>query len=1003
MSNTKMLIDATHPEETRVVVQRNGRVEEFDFESAARKLLRGNIYLAKVTRVEPSLQAAFVDYGGNRHGFLAFNEIHPDYYQIPVADRQALLDEEAAAEAELEAAADRRAEALARRGQRGSGTSDSGPESPGDDFGDLTPTDDTVGSSHIVDVEEDEHIEEIGGDEDGEETVQVAASVVRRTDDIRSEPAPETESEAASSGDDAQSQDEAQSTEVEASASDHDHTDDAQHDESAADADSNADADDDEHEHANEDTGDDSIASHDDAPAHGEMRSDSRPRQRRRPRTYKIQEVIKRRQIILVQVVKEERGNKGAALTTYLSLAGRYTVLMPNTARGGGISRKITNPQDRRRLKSIAQELEVPEGMGLIIRTAGAARTKQEIKRDFEYLLRLWESVRDLTLQSTAPSLVYEEGDLIKRSIRDLYNKDVEEIVVAGDAGHQEAADFMQMLMPSHAKNVVAYRDPTPLFTRYGVERQLNAMFQPQVTLRSGGYIVINQTEALVAIDVNSGKSTREFSIEETALATNLEAADEIARQLKLRDLAGLIVIDFIDMEEKRNNRAVERRLKDALRFDRARIQLGRISHFGLMEMSRQRLRTGVLEGSTSQCAHCQGTGIIRSTESVALAVLRGIEDVITAGANGPLIATTTSAVALYILNSKRPYIADMEIRHGHTITVLGSDRMQGANFTVERTAATHAPVRRAERAAVNMDWGFDGDNEPAYTASEIETTVEVYDEDENVGPERNGARNDGDEGGARRGRRRRRRGRGGRDRGDDRERFAYEANDDANAAANDDAQMDSDEAGAEIAGLEDQPSVDDGANAGHAEGNGSEERPNKRRRRGRRGGRRGRDRGRESEQTQSADDAEGFASESEQSDNNDDDGANDVAADDNGDKSPEYGAAGDKEKAPKAPGRRPRRVWDVPSAANGDEEQPAAPAEKAAKAVPTPEPAHEPEVVVTPEPAPSRRRHETGSSEPRIERVVVGPNAQSDVAETETASAPAQRKGWWQRKFGGE
>ncbi|HVJ78161.1 MAG TPA: Rne/Rng family ribonuclease, partial [Hyphomicrobium sp.] len=873
MSNTKMLIDATHPEETRVVVQRNGRVEEFDFESAARKLLRGNIYLAKVTRVEPSLQAAFVDYGGNRHGFLAFNEIHPDYYQIPVADRQALLDEEAAAEAELEAAADRRAEALARRGQRGSGTSDSGPESPGDDFGDLTPTDDNVGSSHIVDVEEDEHIEEIGGDEDGEETVQVAASVVHRTDDIRSEPAPETESEAASSGDDAQSQDEAQSTEVEASASDHDHTDDAQHDESAADADSDADADadDDEHEHAHEDTGDDSIASHDDAPAHGEMRSDSRPRQRRRPRTYKIQEVIKRRQIILVQVVKEERGNKGAALTTYLSLAGRYTVLMPNTARGGGISRKITNPQDRRRLKSIAQELEVPEGMGLIIRTAGAARTKQEIKRDFEYLLRLWESVRDLTLQSTAPSLVYEEGDLIKRSIRDLYNKDVEEIVVAGDAGHQEAADFMQMLMPSHAKNVVAYRDPTPLFTRYGVERQLNAMFQPQVTLRSGGYIVINQTEALVAIDVNSGKSTREFSIEETALATNLEAADEIARQLKLRDLAGLIVIDFIDMEEKRNNRAVERRLKDALRFDRARIQLGRISHFGLMEMSRQRLRTGVLEGSTSQCAHCQGTGIIRSTESVALAVLRGIEDVITAGANGPLIATTTSAVALYILNSKRPYIADMEIRHGHTITVLGSDRMQGANFTVERTAATHAPVRRAERAAVNMDWGFDGDNEPAYTASEIETTVEVYDEDENVGPERNGARNDGDEGGARRGRRRRRRGRGGRDRGDDRERFAYEANDDANAAANDDAQMDSDEAGAEIAGLEDQPSVDDGANAGHAEGNGSEERPNKRRRRGRRGGRRGRDRGRESEQTQSADDAEGFASESEQSDNNDD------------------------------------------------------------------------------------------------------------------------------------
>ena len=398
-------------------------------------------------------------------------------------------------------------------------------------------------------------------------------------------------------------------------------------------------------------------------PATSTKKRPSRPR--RRPRSYKIQEVIKRRQVILVQVVKEERGNKGAALTTYLSLAGRYTVLMPNTARGGGISRKITNPQDRKRLKAIANELEVPEGMGLIIRTAGAARTKQEIKRDFEYLLRLWESVRDLTLQSTAPSLVYEEGDLIKRSIRDLYNKDVEEVVVAGDAGYPGSRRLHAHAdaEPLQARRAVQY--PTPLFTSYGVERQLNAMFLPQVTLRSGGYIVINQTEALVAIDVNSGKSTREFSIEETALATNLEASDEIARQLKLRDLAGLIVIDFIDMEEKRNNRAVERRLKDALRFDRARIQLGRISHFGLMEMSRQRLRTGVLEGSTSQCPHCQGTGIIRSTESIALAVLRGLEDAITAGANTPLIATTTPTVALYILNSKRAYVTDMEIRHG--------------------------------------------------------------------------------------------------------------------------------------------------------------------------------------------------------------------------------------------------------------------------------------------------------------------------------------------------
>ena len=603
-SNTKMLIDATHPEETRVVVQRNGRVEEFDFESAARKLLRGNIYLAKVTRVEPSLQAAFVDYGGNRHGFLAFNEIHPDYYQIPVADRQALLEEEAAAEAELEAAADRRAEALARRTSSRGGQNHRRPrdETGSEDFTDLPMSGAPAESSHIVDVEEDEHIEEVGGGEEGETVKVIAAAVGHSSDDERSElPMPDHNAEESDDEDNAD-EDAADETEApreaasdseDADAEDHEHGHGHEHEHEHGheherghqhERESEQDESDDQPSDADLGRQDarngDDVARSNDEGSPREFRDGQQSRQRRRPRSYKIQEVIKRRQIILVQVVKEERGNKGAALTTYLSLAGRYTVLMPNTARGGGISRKITNPQDRRRLKSIAQELEVPEGMGLIIRTAGAARTKQEIKRDFEYLLRLWESVRELTLQSTAPSLVYEEGDLIKRSIRDLYNKDVEEIVVAGDASYEEAAAFMQMLMPSHAKNVSPYKEPTPLFTRYGVERQLNAMFQPQVTLRSGGYIVINQTEALVAIDVNSGKSTREFSIEETALATNAEAADEIARQLKLRDLAGLIVIDFIDMEEKRNNRTVERRLKDALRFDRARIQLGRISAF---------------------------------------------------------------------------------------------------------------------------------------------------------------------------------------------------------------------------------------------------------------------------------------------------------------------------------------------------------------------------------------------------------------------------------------
>ena len=421
---------------------------------------------------------------------------------------------------------------------------------------------------------------------------------------------------------------------------------------------------------------------------------------RRRGRPYKIQEVIRRRQIILVQVVKEERGTKGAALTTYLSLAGRYTVLMPNTARGGGISRKITNPTDRKRLREIAGELEVPEGMGLIIRTAGAQRTKTEIKRDYDYLLRLWETVRDLTLKSTAPSLVYEEGSLIKRSIRDLYNKDIDEVLVAGDDAYREAKDFMRMLMPSHAKNVKPYKEPEPVFIRYQVERQLAAMFSPQVVLKSGGYIVINQTEALVAIDVNSGKATREHNIEDTALKTNLEAAEEVARQLRLRDLAGLIVIDFIDMDERRNSRLVERRLKESLRNDRARIQVGRISHFGLLEMSRQRLRTGMLEGSTSSCAMCQGTGIVRSIESVALDVLRSLEDRLITDGVVPLVATTAVDVALYILNQKRSHLKDIEQRYRIPITVTADENLHVSQFVIERSAESEIGAGEQQRGA---------------------------------------------------------------------------------------------------------------------------------------------------------------------------------------------------------------------------------------------------------------------------------------------------------------
>ncbi len=769
MEKNKMLIDATHPEETRVVVLRGGRVEEFDYESASRKPLRGNIYLAKVTRVEPSLQAAFVEYGGNRHGFLAFSEIHPDYYQIPFADRQALIDEEVEEEARAEREADARAERRERgdRGDRGGERRGRGRNRRGGrpsagvdtDGGDGAETPESIDDVAHLDGPEGDDLDDAGqyaGDgepepyvaEDEATEAPAAVPLAHTREETLSAPVEEVAIETIDVG-------HAQAHESVAEPA----SDEAVSDEDApkpiglveevgvTEVDSNGAT-----AEAVEQVGaEDALEELPERP------------QRRRARQYKIQEVIKRRQIILVQVVKEERGNKGAALTTYLSLAGRYTVLMPNTGRGGGISRKITNAQDRKRLKAIAEELEVPEGMGLIVRTAGAARTKQEIRRDFEYLLRLWESVRDLTLRSTAPCLVYEEGNLIKRSLRDLYSKDIDQVLVAGEEAYEEAHGFLSMLMPGHADSVISYREPEPLFSRFQIERQLNAMFSPYVTLRSGGYLVINQTEALVAIDVNSGKSTREFSIEETALSTNLEAADEIARQLKLRDLAGLIVVDFIDMEEKRNNRNVERRIKDALRHDRARIQVGHISHFGLLEMSRQRLRTGVLEGSTSQCPHCQGTGIIRSTESVSLAVLRGIEDHLMKGPVTSIAVLTTASVALYILNHKRGFITEIEQRYGIFVSVQASERMQGANFAIERTSEPTAAPARAQRNVVSMDWGFDGS----------EAEEETEEQPEAAGSEPREAREPRESGtgeeesGEQRSRRRRRRGRGRRDRQD--------------------------------------------------------------------------------------------------------------------------------------------------------------------------------------------------------------------------------------------
>ncbi len=561
-------------------------------------------------------------------------------------------------------------------------------------------------------------------------------------------------------------------------------------------------------------------------------------------RSYKIQEVIKRRQIMLVQVVKEERGTKGAALTTYLSLAGRYSVLMPNTARGGGISRKITSALDRKKLKEIAQDLEVPEGMGVILRTAGASRTRTEVKRDFEYLLRLWETVRDFTLKSTAPMLVYEEGSLIKRSIRDLYNKDIEEILVAGEEGHREARDFMRMLMPSHAKNVKLYVDPQPVFTRYGIESQLDAMFSSTVQLRSGGYIVLNQTEALVAIDVNSGRATREHHIEDTALKTNVEAAEEVARQLRLRDLAGLIVIDFIDMDEGRNNRQVERRLKDALKNDRARIQVGRISHFGLMEMSRQRIRSSVLESSTDKCPHCGGSGHVRSVSSVALHLLRMLEEMLLKGATHNLIVRTRSEVALYVLNHKRAHLRDLESRFQITLTVNADATVGAAQpFLIEKGEQVHS-VEAAKallaQTPVIAPVADEADLADDLVEDEVEeeTAVEgeTVDEEE---PAETEAR-DGDQPSRERERGRRRRGRG-RGRGP-REGSPREGGEFTNETVADHAIAHEGDENAEPQ----QAAADGEARPEHrGEQNGDGE--HRRRRRGRRGGRRNR-RGRDGE-----------------------------------------------------------------------------------------------------------------------------------------------------------
>jgi ribonuclease E len=776
----KMLIDATHPEETRVVVVNGTRVDEFDFESESRKQLRGNIYLAKITRVEPSLQAAFVEYGGNRHGFLAFSEIHPDYYQIPVEDREALLKHQAAQARraqEEEYAADERAEAVTTQPAAAANMHD-------------TVVSEVLSEDHDDDLDDDEGRGEI--------------------------------SEA---GADAESDDDA-SDEIEATGDETEETDDNAE---AASEDDHASDETDEMESVHSDETVEIVGEED---AHEEAHAEAEPRkQRHNFRNYKIQEVVKRRQIMLVQVVKEERGNKGAALTTFLSLAGRYCVLMPNTARGGGISRKITVAADRKKLKGIAESLDVPEGMGLIIRTAGAKRTKAEIKRDYEYLLRMWESVRELTLRSTAPALVYEEGSLIKRSIRDLYDKDIDTVFVEGDEGYKEAKGFMRMLMPSHAKNVQPYKDKQPLFQKFQVEQQLDSMFNPTVTLKSGGYIVINPTEALVSIDVNSGRSTKERNIEQTALRTNLEAAEEVARQARLRDLAGLIVIDFIDMDENRNNRAVERKLKDALKTDRARIQVGRISHFGLMEMSRQRMRSGVLEGSTVICPHCTGTGVVRSVESMALHVLRGVEAEAMKGRAAAINAKVPMECAVYILNQKRSNLLDIEERYGLSVYIEADASLKGSEHRIEQAEARALTRTRPSASAINI--------ETAYTEEEDDLAVEeTNDEDENESTTSSKSDASGDDQKPRKRRRRRRRKPGDEaqgQNGDDAEGDA-EANANGETAGKADAKTDN-------KSDDDNEGEDSDTEAnGTAEGEGGEDdKPRKRRRRGRRGGRRNR------------------------------------------------------------------------------------------------------------------------------------------------------------------
>ncbi|UIP05664.1 ribonuclease E/G [Erythrobacter sp. SDW2] len=901
--STRMLIDARHQEETRVAVLKGNRIEEFDFESAEHKQIKGNIYLAKVTRVEPSLQAAFVDFGGNRHGFLAFSEIHPDYYQIPQADREALLAEEAEA-------AEEEARLRAEEEERG--------EMPGDEY----------------DAEDRQSAEALVEDlaEDGLEEIDTSEK-----DDVA------TIEEGQFEDDDGDDEDDDEDGEDESS-----------------------DEDGEQPRHRRGARGRRQGKGGKGGRARAKEVDEVRAKRQALRRRYKIQDVIQRRQVMLVQVVKEERGNKGAALTTYLSLAGRYTVLMPNSSHGGGISRKISSAGDRKRLKEIVSDLSLPKTMGLIVRTAGLQRTKPEIKRDFDYLARLWDEIREKTLSSSAPALIHSDSDLIKRAIRDIYNKEIEEVIVEGEAGYKSAKDFMKLLMPSHARRVKPYSDPMPLFQRYGAEDQLRAMYDPVVQLKSGGYLVINPTEALVSIDINSGRSTKEHGIEATATATNLEAAKEIARQLRLRDMAGLVVIDFIDMEYNSNIRKVERAMKDALKNDRARIQVGRISGFGLMEMSRQRLRTGVLEATTRDCPHCDGTGLVRTASSAGLSALRLIEDEAAKGKGTIITLKASMEASIYLLNAKRADLQEIEQRYGVTVEVIPEGEEEGAKMSVGSSGPRPAQAPRFDPIVIEDD-----DDLPE-------------DEDEDEDDRSQSHEGDGEDGDRNGKRRRRRRGGRGRnkERGDDR---TDESADDADSDDADDG--------------EDRPET--------ARDDNGEARPRKRRRRG---GRRRRGRG----------DAEGSSDANGDSDNAESEAGEEIAA------AAELAETPAETEEPAKPKRSRRKKSDAATEEAPAAEAEAAAAEEvteekpkrraprkkkgeAAAAVEAPSEGVPAEAEAAGEaPAkPKRTRRKKAETEETAPAEEPASEAAPEEATPAAAEAPAQadaaprRGGWWQRTFG--